>query len=164
MPFELEYLRVLNGPLAIGGNPVSSVLPSGTGALTATKYSDMCFTDEFAELAINFTITAVAGTFASGQGLILKLHVLDSAFPSDNVAVSGNAFSPPLIIVLNSTAITAATGIRVVITRSGTIGIWIGNTFTSLGTLNVPQLWLIEFNISGTSPSFTIQTSYEARR
>ena len=88
--------------------------------------------------------------------------MLDPVEPQ-NVNVNSSERPPVLELKLNSTAITTApTTIRFIIVN-GVATVWINGTSTALGNVNVPYIWQVRFAITGTSPSFSVVGTYEAR-
>ncbi|MEM3958603.1 MAG: hypothetical protein QXO47_10440 [Thermoproteota archaeon] len=155
--FRIHYLsyfdqyitpNVLNGA---SGNFI-------TGALTATTVSDPVVLVEPRELALNFTVQSVSGTSPT---LDIYLDILDPVQPQNkNVTSTEN---PPLLsLKLDPTQITGAQTLRVVIAY-GTATAWEGGTATVLGNLNVPVRFQVRFVIGGTSPSFGVIATFEAR-
>jgi hypothetical protein len=156
-PQRFHYLTVLGKYLT----PNTTIVASGanTGALTASTVCDYVQTPNHKELAVNLTIKAVSGT---SPALTVYFDALDPVEPQ-NVNVNSAEQPPVLELKLNSTAISAApTTIRLVI-ANGTATVWINGTATVLGNMNVPYIWQVRFVISGTSPSFSITGTYEAR-
>ena len=159
-PQRFHYLTVLGKYLT----PNTTIVASGanTGPLTANTVCDFVQTPNHKELAVNLTIQAVSGTFSTGQGLTAYFDVLDPVEPQ-NVNVNSSERPPVLELKLNSTAITTApTTIRLII-ASGVATVWINGASTALGNVNVPYIWQVRFTITGTSPSFSIVGTYEAR-
>jgi len=159
-PQRFHYLTVLGKYLT----PNTTIVASGanTGPLTANTVCDFVQTPNHKELAVNLTIQAVSGTFSTGQGLTAYFDVLDPIEPQ-NVNVNSSERPPVLELTLNSTAITTApTTIRFIIVN-GVATVWINNASTNLGYMNVPYIWQVRFAITGTSPSFSIVGTYEAR-
>lgn len=148
MKSEFDYITV-------GGNavtPNTTIYPGGniTGPLTSTTTSDNMSFDDFDELAMNFVVTAVSGTSPT---LTVKLVCLD---PMES------GITPPLTLTLNSSAITAASTMRFII-KDGVATVWINGSATSLGNMNLPMVLQVQFAIGGTSPSFSVVATYEAR-
>jgi len=160
-PQKFHYLTVLGKYLTPN---IAIVMTSSvnTGPLTANTVCDYVQTPNHKELAVNLTIQAVSGTFSTGQGLTAYFDVLDPVEPQ-NVNVNSSERPPVLELNLNSTAITTApTTIRLII-ANGVATVWINNASTALGNVNVPYIWQVRFAITGTSPSFSIVGTYEAR-
>jgi hypothetical protein len=156
-PQRVHYLTVLGNWLT----PNTKILINGgnTGPLTASTACDFVQTPNHKELAVNLTIQAVSGT---SPALTVYFDALDPIEPQ-NVNVNSTEQPPVLELKLNSTAISAApTTIRLVI-ANGVATVWINGTSTVLGNMNVPYIWQVRFVISGTSPSFSITGTYEAR-
>jgi hypothetical protein len=156
-PQRFHYLTVLGKYLT----PNTTIVASGasTGALTASTVCDYVQTPNHKELAVNLTIKAVSGT---SPALTVYFDILDPIEPQ-NVNVNSAEQPPVLELKLNSTAISAApTTIRLVI-ANGVATVWINGTATVLGNMNVPYIWQVRFVISGTTPSFSITGTYEAR-
>jgi len=156
-PQKFHYLTVLGKYLT----PNTTIVASGanTGSLTANTVCDYVQTPNHKELAVNLTIQAVSGTSPS---LTAYFDVLDPVEPQ-NVNVNSAERPPVLEFTLNSTAITTApTTIRLVIVN-GVATVWINGASTVLGYMNVPYIWQVRFAISGTTPSFSIVGTYEAR-
>jgi hypothetical protein len=160
LPQRIHYLTVLGHYLT----PNTTIVSSGanTGPLTANTVCDFVQTPNHKELAVNLTIQAVSGTFSTGQGLTAYFDMLDPVEPQ-NVNVNSSERPPVLELKLNSTAITTApTTIRFII-ANGVATVWINNASTALGNVNVPYIWQVRFAITGSSPSFSIVGTYEAR-
>ena len=160
-PQKFHYLTVLGKYLTPN---IAIVMTSSvnTGPLTANTVCDYVQTPNHKELAVNLTIQAVSGTFSTGQGLTAYFDVLDPVEPQ-NVNVNSSERPPVLELKLNSTTITTApTTIRLVI-ANGVATVWVNNASANLGNVNVPYIWQVRFAITGTSPSFSIVGTYEAR-
>jgi hypothetical protein len=157
-PFQqrFHYLTVLGKYLT----PNTTIVASGasTGPLTASTVCDYVQTPNHKELAVSLTIQAVSGT---SPALTAYLDILDPIEPQ-NVNVNAAERSPVLELKLNATAISAAATIRLVI-ANGVATAWVNNTATVLGNANVPYIWQVRFAISGTTPSFSVVGTYEAR-
>jgi len=161
IPFRFDYLTV-NGKYLTPFGVINNTSAAIVSSLTASQLLDFIATDDFTELAINLTIHSVSGTFATGQGLTVHFYVLDPLEPSNPSSVNFSK-QPVIDLILNSTPITTVGTLRFVISKSGQATVWINGTATSLGTLTVPMMWQLYLVISGTTPSFSIIGTYEAR-
>jgi hypothetical protein len=159
-PQKFHYLTVLGKYLT----STNIIATSGTftGPLKTNTVCDYVYTPNHKELAINLTIVSVSGTSPT---LTAYFDALDPIEPQ-NVNINSTERPPVLELKFNSTAITGATRSRLVI-ANGVATAWISNasttTSTTLGNMNVPYIWQIRFAISGTSPSYSITGTYEAR-
>lgn len=160
--FPSTYLQYLTtGSLYITPNVVSGYSSSViTGALTATTVTDPVALQNAKELAINITVQSEAGTTPT---LDIYLDVLDPVEPQNKNAVSTQN-NPVVSVKLDSTQITTTlVNLRAII-ANGQLVVWEGNTATNLGAFNVPMKWQVRFVIGGTSPSYGIIATYEARQ
>lgn len=160
--FPSTYLQYLTtGGLYITPNVVSGYSSSViTGALTATTVTDPVALQNAKELAINITVQSEAGTTPT---LDIYLDVLDPVEPQNKNAVSTQN-NPVVSVKLDSTQITTTlVNLRAII-ANGQLVVWEGNTATNLGAFNVPMKWQVRFVIGGTSPSYGIIATYEARQ
>lgn len=131
-----------------------------TGNLTVTTISDPITLVEQKELAINVTVQSISGTTPT---LDVYLDVLDP-IESQNKNVYSFANNPVVSVKLDPTQITTTpVNLRAII-ANGQLVVWEGNTATNLGAFNVPMKWQVRFVIGGTSPSYGIIATYEARQ
>jgi hypothetical protein len=149
-PIDFNYLTVLGKLLT----PNTNYFPSSTTqpAITATTKTDVLSTDQYHELALNFVVGVPTGTSPT---LSISLLILDPV-------ESANA--TPLTVALTATALTAAANIRAIITRDGILTVWINGTATTIGKVGVPMMWQVLLTLGGTTPSFPILATYEARQ
>jgi hypothetical protein len=149
-PLDFNYLTV-NGKIL---TPNTNYFPSNTAqpAITATTKTDVLSTDQYHELALNFVVGTPTGTSPT---LSISLLILDPV---------ESANGTPLTIPLTATALTAAANIRAVITRDGTLTVWINGSATNIGKVGVPMIWQILLTVGGTTPSFPVLATYETRQ
>jgi len=115
--------------------PISGMSGNYTGSLTSnTTVVAYVYPKKWA--IIHLRISSVSGTFASGQGLTIQLSWYNYT------------------VTVNSTPITSPTMIDIVFTPQSTYAI-INGTQVSLTFPFVPYA-NINLNISGTSPSFSV--------
>jgi hypothetical protein len=126
-----------------------------TGALTTTTIADWISTPNHRELALNFTIQAGSGT------LDIYLDVLDP-IESQNKNYSATQNPPLTSLQLDPTQIAGAQTLRVVI-ANGVATALEGSSATVLRNFNVPFKWQVRLVIGGSTPSFSITATYEAR-
>jgi hypothetical protein len=147
---DFNYLTVLGKLLTPNTNYFSS--STTQAAITATTKTDVLCTDQYHELTLNFVVGTPTGTSPT---LSISLLILDPV---------ESANGTPLTVTLTATALTAATNVRAVITRDGTLTVWINGTATTIGKVGVPMMWQILFTLGGTSPSFPVLATYETRQ
>jgi hypothetical protein len=129
-----------------------------TGPINASTVCDWISTPNLKELVVNLTIQEVTGISPAVE---IFLDVLDPV-ESNNYYANNSQNLPLMSLNLNSSPISTVTNIRAIISN-GQLTIWQANKATVLGYLNVPFKWQIRFSLSGTSPSFSIIGTYEAR-
>jgi len=115
----------------VGWNIINNANPITT---TTTVYPQKGL---YKNVTIVLNVTSVSGTFSTGQGLTIVLNTLGQSF------------------TINSTPITSPTVVKIVVNQQNAYAIVGGSSVTLpgggyLGAFN------IELQISGTSPSFTI--------
>jgi hypothetical protein len=147
---DFNYLTVLGKLLT----PNTNYFPSNAtqSAITATTKTDVLNTDQYHELALNFVVGSPTGTSPT---LSISLLILDPV---------ESANGTPLTVTLTATALTAAANVRAVITRDGTLTVWTNGTATTIGKVGVPMMWQVLLTLGGTTPSFPILATYEARQ
>lgn len=137
-------------------NSLKAITPNNTasgeqtGPLTTNTKSEFVETDDCHELVVNFTISTVLGT---NPTLTIKLNTFD---PMEGTAQS--------TLTLNATAITTSSHIIKLIIANGNATLWMDGNANPLGGFSVPSLWGVEFDIGGTSSSYSITATFEARR
>jgi len=127
--------QVLSSTAQLYAAPSSNMSGGYTGPLTSnTTIVAYVYPEKWA--IIHLRISSVSGTFASGQGLTIQLSWFNYT------------------VTVNSTPITSPTMIDIVFTPQSTYAI-INGTQVSLTFPFVPYA-NINLNISGTSPSFSM--------
>jgi hypothetical protein len=154
---KFHYLSVAGKFLTANTTVVTSPTVI-TGALASSTITDWVSTPNHRELAINFTVQSVSGVSPT---LSIFLDVLDPIEANNGNFNSGQ--NPSLVsILLNASQITAVSCLRVVL-ANGQLTVWQQNASKVLGNFSVPFKWQIRLVIGGTSPSFSIVGTYEAR-
>jgi hypothetical protein len=144
----IDYLTVTGKKLTPNNTIVESGLNSG--ALMTTTLTDWVSTDDYKELTLKFIISTVGGTSPT---LTINFLTLDP--------VEGQT---ALTLKLNNTAISTSNHQIILVIANGIAATWIDGVATVLGNFAVPTLWQIQFVIGGISPSFAIESTYEARK
>jgi len=173
-----NYLSVKGSAITYDTNVVGPGNPI-TGPITASTFTDRAASRDAKELALNFTVAAVAGLLPT---LDISFLVLDPMEPSNGTTGIPPSPVPPAVIVLplNSGRINKPTTIRLVI-ADGQAVVWNSGTGgpggdqanaggqgnggnpTVLGAMNVPMLWQVQINVGGRNPSLSLIASYEQR-
>lgn len=155
-PQQMHYLTVAGKFITPNTTVAGSQI---TGALTATTATDWVSTPNHHELVVNVTVQSVSGTTPT---LDVYFDVLDPIESNNRNVVSGER--PPLVSVkLDPTQITSApTTLRAIIAH-GSLTVWENNVATVVGNMNVPWRWQVRFVVGGTTPSFGVIATYEAR-
>lgn len=142
--FEVNYLSVLGKLLT--ASTINFSANEITGPLSATTSTDWKGKPNFRELAVNFTVGGVTGSFQ------ISFVVLD---PVEGRAVATvNLTSSPISTSNHQIRLTICGGVATV---------WVDDAPTLLGNMMVPARWQCNIALSGTAPRVAIDGTYEAR-
>jgi|GEM_PF-899596 hypothetical protein len=157
---EFSYLSINGAALTYDQNVVGEIY----GPIKSSTFTDRIASRDANELALNFTIAQVGGTSPT---LSINFLVLDVMEPSNGTTgVPPSPLPPPVLsipIAQGSSQISSPSTVRFVISNGQAI-VWINNTSTNLGPMNVPMLWQVQFTVGGSSPSFSVIGTFEERK